>query len=63
VTRYPVLVALLLALAGSLALLREREHRRPGVLPELLAPEAAALALNAWLSLFQSLYGLSLTHI
>ncbi|MGH7760727.1 MAG: hypothetical protein ACREOY_04820, partial [Candidatus Dormibacteraceae bacterium] len=51
--------AAILGLAVTLAVSREREHRRQGILLELLASESAALDLNAWLQLFQSLYGIA----
>ena len=46
-------------IAVCVAVLREREHRRPGVLLDLLPPEGATADVRAWVLFFQSLYAIA----
>ncbi|MHB8688118.1 MAG: type IV secretory system conjugative DNA transfer family protein [Candidatus Dormibacteraceae bacterium] len=61
--RLLILIALIqltvLVSAIGLALLREREHRRPGVLLDILPPEGASADLRSWTLFYQSLYAIS----
>jgi hypothetical protein len=49
----------LLAVAIVLAILRERERRRPGVLLDILPPESARTDLHAWAQFYRKLFGIS----
>ncbi len=49
----------LLATAIGLAVLRERERRRPGVLLDILPPEGASADLRSWTLLYRSLFAIS----
>lgn len=49
----------LLAAAVGLAVVRERERRRPGVLLDILPPEGAGADLRAWALFFRSLYAIA----
>jgi len=51
-------LALLVAAIG-LAIVRERERRRPGVLLDILPPEGASADLRSWKLFYQSLYAIS----
>lgn len=51
-------LALVVATVG-LAFLREREHRQPGVLLDILPAENASADLRAWTLLYRSLYAIS----
>jgi hypothetical protein len=48
-----------LVTAIGLAVLRERESRRPGVLLDVLPPEGATADIRSWTLLFRSLYAIS----
>jgi type IV secretion system coupling TraD/TrwB family protein len=58
-----ILIALieltLLVAAIGLAIVRERERRRPGVLLDILPPEGASADLRSWKLFYQSLYAIS----
>ena len=58
-----VIVALvgvtLLVTAIALAVLRERERRRPGVLLDILPPEGASVDLRTWARFYGKLFGIS----
>ena len=49
----------LLVAAIGLAIVRERERRRPGVLLDILPPEGASADLRSWKLFYQSLYAIS----
>ncbi|HXM52288.1 MAG TPA: hypothetical protein VN913_03315, partial [Candidatus Binatus sp.] len=46
-------------IAVCVAVLRDREHRRRGVLLDLLPPEGATADVRAWVLFFQSLYAIA----
>src|SRR5437899_334728 len=59
----PILIAvieLMLVVATiGLAIVRERERRRPGVLLDILPPESATADLRSWSRFYRSLFGIS----
>ena len=55
----PLIQVTVLVTAIGLAVLRERECRRPGVLLDILPPEGASADLRSWTLFFRSLYAIS----